>query len=244
MPSYSARVLVLRKTKLGETDLIVTMLAEDGRQLRAVAKGVRKPGSRFGARLEPGAVCDLLLHTGRSLDVVTEAETVDPHAALREDYERSTAASVVLDFADKAAVEGQAEERMFPLAAATLDALEGVSGSATRLLAVAFLVKAMAVQGYRPQLSACVHCASRKGCDGFSLEAGGVVCAECGDLDPATLPLSREARGLLGRLLRSRMAEVASMPPSGAAVEEATRLVRAFVVHHLPARMRSLELLG
>ncbi|TLM78904.1 MAG: hypothetical protein FDZ70_03415 [Actinobacteria bacterium] len=71
MPPYSARALVLRKTKLGETDLILTLLAEDGRQLRAVARGARKPGSRFGARLEPGAVGDLLLHTGRTLDHVT-----------------------------------------------------------------------------------------------------------------------------------------------------------------------------
>ena len=77
MPAYPLRALVLRKTKLGETDLILTLLSEDGRQVRAVAKGLRKPGSRFGGRLEPYSVVDLLLHTGRSLEVVTEARTVE-----------------------------------------------------------------------------------------------------------------------------------------------------------------------
>lgn len=50
--TYSLQALVLRKTKLGETDLIVTLLAQDGRQVRAVAKGARKPNSSFASRLE------------------------------------------------------------------------------------------------------------------------------------------------------------------------------------------------
>lgn len=244
MPAYRARALVLKKTKLGETDLIVTMLAEDGRQLRAVAKGARKPGSRFGARLEPGSACDLMLHTGRTLDVVTEAEGVAPRAGLREDYDRSTAASVVLDFCDKASLQGQTEERMFPLAAATLDALEGAAGEACRLLVIAFLVKAMAVQGYRPQLAACVHCASDEACAGFALEAGGVVCPDCGDVGEATLPMSGGARHLVADLLKARMVEVACMETDTDVADETARLVRSFVAHHLPARMRSLDTLG
>ena len=105
--AYRTQALVLRKTKLGETDTIVTLLADDGRQIRAVAKGLRKPGGRFGARLEPYAVVDLLLHAGRSLDVVTEAVTVSSHAALREDYDRAAAAAVISDMLDKISVEGQ-----------------------------------------------------------------------------------------------------------------------------------------
>ena len=77
--------------------------------MRAVAKGLRKPGGRFGGRLEPYAVVDLLLHTGRSLDVVTEAVTVAGHAGLRENFDRSAAAGVVADMLDKISLEGQTE---------------------------------------------------------------------------------------------------------------------------------------
>ena len=115
---------MLRKTKLGETDTILTLLAEDGRQVRAVAKGLRKPGGRFGARLEPYAVVDLLLHTGRSLEIVTEARRSRRTPALREDLDRSAAAAVVADLLDKISVEGQAEERLFALATTTLDVME------------------------------------------------------------------------------------------------------------------------
>ena len=124
MASYQATALVCRKTKLGETDTIVTLLASDGRQLRAVAKGLRKPGGRFGARLEPFAVVDLLLHEGRNLDIVTEARTVSTHSALREDFDRSAAAMVVVDLLDKVAVEGQAEPQLFAMATTTLDVME------------------------------------------------------------------------------------------------------------------------
>ena len=124
MATYPTRALVLRKTKLGETDTILTLLASDGHQVRAVAKGLRKPGGRFGARLEPFAVVDLLLHTGRSLDIVTEVQTVATHALLREDFDRSAAASVVVDVLDKISVEGQPEPQLFALSTTALDVME------------------------------------------------------------------------------------------------------------------------
>ena len=68
--AYNERCIVLKHTKLGETDAIVTMLASDGSQVRAVAKGLRKPGNRIGARLELFCEADLLLHEGKSLDIV------------------------------------------------------------------------------------------------------------------------------------------------------------------------------
>ena len=80
-PTYTARVIVVRKTKLGESDLILTLLAEDGSQLRAVAKGARKPKSSFASRLELFSVADVLCAKGRSLDVVSEARLVEGNAA-------------------------------------------------------------------------------------------------------------------------------------------------------------------
>ena len=76
-PTYGARGIVLRKTKLGEGDLVVTLLSEDGSQLRAVAKGARKPTSPFASRLELYSVADALLARGRSLDIVKEARLVE-----------------------------------------------------------------------------------------------------------------------------------------------------------------------
>ncbi|TLM98644.1 MAG: DNA repair protein RecO, partial [Actinobacteria bacterium] len=154
--SYPLKVLVLRKTKLGETDTILTLLASDGHQVRAVAKGLRKPGSRFGGRLEPYSVVDLLLHSGKSLEIVTEARTVAAHAPLREDLDRTSAAAVIADVLDKMSVEVQHEPRLFGLSTATLDVLDTAETASLPVIVVAFLVKAMAMHGYRPELDSCV----------------------------------------------------------------------------------------
>ncbi|MDZ4178863.1 MAG: DNA repair protein RecO [Coriobacteriia bacterium] len=244
MPVRSVRALVLRKTKLGETDIIVTMLASDGHQLRAVAKGMRKPGSRLGGRLEPYSVVDLMLHIGRSLDGVTEAESVRTHAALREDFDRSTAAGVVVDVLDKVSLEGQGEERLFGLTEATLTALEDVSAGSLELVVVAFLGKIMAMQGYRPELDSCACCAEHAtGGRLFSLVDGGVLCPDCGDGTGAAFRFSEEGRVLLARLLGATMPEVVELADTvdPVTVAECFDLLRGFVGYHVPARLRALD---
>ena len=84
--TYRTKVLVLDKTKLKETDLILTMLDERGRQVRAVAKGARKPGGRLAARCEMFCTVDLMLAHGRSLDVVSQAELMEAPLGAAPDY--------------------------------------------------------------------------------------------------------------------------------------------------------------
>lgn len=241
--AYRVRALSLRKTKLGESDLIVTLLAADGCQIRAVAKGARKTKSRFGARLEPFTVADLMLSPGRSLEVVTEAQTVASHDLLRSDYDRLRAASVVSDYLDKVSVECQAEERLFALATTTLDVMEVAEIHDLRALVTAFLVKGMAMQGYRPQLAACACCASGTdpGDVRFSLAAGGVVCPACSGTDVSVMPVASDVPVVIDALMRSKMADVAALEVPEAAVSDSLRLVKAFVTYHVPARMKAFD---
>lgn len=95
--TYPLRALVLRKTKAGETDLILTLLAEDGRQVRVVAKGARKPSSSFSSRLETFCEVDVLLVRGKSLDIVKEARLLDAHMGAKATMEHAAAAAPVAD---------------------------------------------------------------------------------------------------------------------------------------------------
>ena len=97
--THRTRAIVLGRTKLAEHDLIVTMLALDGQQVRAVAKGARKPGGRLASKVEYFCEADVLLAKGRSLSILSEAALLDAHVALRGDPERSAAAFVVLEVA-------------------------------------------------------------------------------------------------------------------------------------------------
>ncbi len=242
MPAYPLTALVLRKTKLGETDVILTLLADDGRQVRAVAKGLRRPGSRFGGRLEPYCVVDLLMHTGASLETVSEARTAQSNTGLREDLDRSAAAAVVVNMLEKMSLEGQAEPRLFPLSVKTLAVMEVAPRESLPALVVAFLLKAMSVHGYRPVLESCAACGVNRADGGsFSLRHGGALCPACGDLDPGALRVPEEAREWLLALLGMTMTDIASDPPPPPAVADCFDVMRAFVVYHLPARLKALD---
>jgi DNA repair protein RecO (recombination protein O) len=93
--------IVLRTQKLGEADRIVTLLTRRSGRVRAVAKGARRTKSRFGARVEPFTHVDLLLYTGRSLDVITQADTVRPYGKpFASDYPRYTTGTAMLETAE------------------------------------------------------------------------------------------------------------------------------------------------
>ncbi len=243
MTSRRVRAVCLKKTKLGETDLIVTMLAADGCQVRAVAKGARKPGSRLGGRVEPFTELDVLLHSGRSLDIISDAEIVVARSALREDYDRSVAAAVVADFLDKVSQECQTEDRLFALTGVTLDAMEVADGRALTALVVAFLLKGMAMHGYRPQFGACAGCGVAVPADGvFALESGGPACDGCATGLGQAVALSHGAHEALARLMGARMADVGGLGLAPDAIEHALEITRAFVVFHIPARLKALGL--
>ncbi|MHB1340425.1 MAG: DNA repair protein RecO [Coriobacteriia bacterium] len=240
--TYRVRALSLRKTKLGESDLIVTFLAEDGCQIRAVAKGVRKTTSRFGARLEPFSVADIMLAHGRTLEIVTEAETVASHDALRGDFDAVRAAAVVVDFLEKVSVECQTEDRIFALGTTTLDVIEASEPEDHAGIVTAFLAKGMAMHGYRPGLSVCVTCAGEAGeRPSFSLASGGVVCGSCIGNDTSVIAVSPGVPEVLGALLMAKLSDVRALEIPRPLLREALLLLKAFVSYHVPARLKALD---
>ncbi len=242
MPSYPLTALVLRKTKLGESDLIVSLLAEDGSHVRAVAKGARKPGSKLAARVEPYVSVDLLLHTGKSLEIVQEARIDKPRAETRSDFDRSSAAAVVADLLNNIAVEGQSEPRLYGLADTTLDAIDGAPIGALPRLVTGFVLKALAMHGYKPELSECTSCGRETPTAvAFSLAAGGVLCEECESSDPAVLRVPAEAVRWLDVLMRSTMAEIVGLDMPAQATVDCFDIARAFVAYHVPARLKALD---
>ena len=123
--------------------------------MRAVAKGVRRTTSRWGSRLEPFTHVDLQLAEGRNLDVITQAETIDPFsAALGADYERYTAGTVMLETADRlVAEERQPSVQQFLLLVGGLRAMTSAEHRPGQVLD-SYLLRSLAVAGYAPSFDA------------------------------------------------------------------------------------------
>ncbi len=195
MQLYRDDGIVLRTQKLGEADRIITVLGRTTGRIRAVAKGVRRTKSRFGARLEPFTHVDLMLHAGRSLDIITQAEVIRPYGEpLAGDYPLYTAGVAMLETAERfTPVEKEPALRQLLLLIGGLRAL-GEAEHDPRLVLDAFLLRSLAVAGYAPALEECARCgAPGSGQDrpeasaatrevrlsAFAIAAGGMVCASC-----------------------------------------------------------------
>jgi DNA repair protein RecO (recombination protein O) len=199
MPVYRDDAVVLRTQRLGEADRIITLLTRRTGRVRAVAKGVRRTKSKFGARLEPGTHVDLQLYEGRSLDIVTQAETIAPYGArLALDYSRHTTGSALLEAAERlTAEEREPSLRLFLLTVGALRTLADASHDAPLVLD-AFLLRALEHAGYGMALGACARCGVRGEHNAMQISAGGVVCSAC--RTPGSMLLSPAAIELLTAL--------------------------------------------
>jgi DNA repair protein RecO (recombination protein O) len=233
--------VVLRTQKLGEADRIITLLCRRSGRVRAVAKGVRRTKSRFGARLEPFTYVDVLVHPGRSLDVITQAEVIRAYGAdLAGDYPRYTAGTAMLETAERLTpMEKEPALRQFLLLIGALRTL-GEAAKDPRLVLDAYLLRSLAVAGYAPALEECSRCgapASDKPLVAFAVAAGGMVCASCRPAGAATP--ARQTVALMVALLRGDW-ESASSSDRRQRVE-CSGLVAAHSQWHLEHSIRSLR---
>jgi DNA repair protein RecO (recombination protein O) len=237
--------IVLRTHKLGEADRIVTVLTRKTGRIRAVAKGVRRTKSRFGARLEPFTHVDLLLYTGRSLDVITQAEALRPYGEqFAGDYPRYTTGTAMLETAEKLTpVEKEPSLRQFLLLVGGLRALSAGEHD-PRLVLDAFLLRSLAVAGYAPALEECAVCGTTSaraqdngGLRAFGLASGGLTCQDCrapGSAMPAPATVA-----LMLALLRGDW-EYADASQRRHQVE-CSGLTAAYLQWHLEHSIRSLQ---
>jgi DNA repair protein RecO (recombination protein O) len=233
MGLYHDRGVVLRTYKLGEADRIVSILTRGHGKVRAVAKGVRKTKSRFGARLEPVSHVDLLLYEGRGeLDIVSQAETLDVFRPLRDDLDRLARAVALLEAADQLALEREVNSRLYEM---LVGALRTLATRDAPLVVPGFLLKALALEGYRPQVEGCVACGSEGPLVSWAMEEGGLRCTAHRQ-GPAVSPEAVVVlQDMLGGRLTAALAE--TRPP---VVSEVDHLVVRAFEHHVERRLRSV----
>ena len=240
MTLYRDEGVVLRVQKLGEADRIITILTKRHGRVRAVAKGVRRTRSKFGASVEPFSHVDLQLFAGRNLDIVVQAEGLTPFGhELVADYGRYTAGTAVLETAERlTAEEREPSLRLFLLVVGALRALTGAEARDPSLVLDAFLLRAMSVAGYAPALSDCARCGTAGPHRAFSVPAGGTVCPACrpaGAASPAPAALELMLDLLHGEWDAAELADVRTR-------REASGLVAAHLQWHLERGLRSLPL--
>lgn len=227
--------MVLRTHKLGEADRIVTMLTRRNGKIRAVAKGVRRTGSKFGARLEPFMVADVQLYEGRTLDTINQAESLGAYGSdIASDYGRYTAANAMVETADRL-TESESSLQQYLLLVGALRSLSRGEHEPSLTLD-SYLLRALSIAGWAPSFYDCARCGAPGPHTRIVVQVGGAVCPDCAP--PGAPSLQPDTIELLIALLAGRwdMAESAT----GLARDRASAVVAAYTQWHLERGLRSL----
>jgi DNA repair protein RecO (recombination protein O) len=225
---------VLRSIRYGEADRVLHLYTPDRGRVGAIAKGVRRVGSRLGGRLEPLSRVQLVLHQGRGeLCTISQVDTLHPHAALRErrtSLERATqACEAVLRLLDTT----ESNPPAYNLLCNELGLLDANAAAAGRAQALAFRLKLLLAAGFAPELASCAACGDGEHLGAYSPSAGGVVCAGC---EAGSFPLGEDAHRFLVTALAKPLAEAPQAPEP--ALSQADRAIAETLEYHAHVRLR------
>jgi len=200
---YQTEAVVIKKTKLGEADSILTFFTPHLGKIQGFAKSLRKPKSKMAGHLELLTHSAVSFSRGRgSIDTITGAQTINSFMPLKNDLWLTSCGLYVAELVHQFTAEHQENYALFQIMLDTLTRL--CEAENNELVLRYFELHLLESAGYRPQLRECVTCHKtlEQTTNHFSPAAGGLLCPDCGMNQPFSYPLSLNAQKVL-RLLQS-----------------------------------------
>jgi DNA repair protein RecO (recombination protein O) len=242
--TVKTEAVVLRSLRFGEADRVLHLYTLDRGRIGAIAKGVRKTKSRFGARLEPFSHVELLVHEGRGeLHTITGADLLRSHDPTRGDGYRMAVGHIGLEAMLRLFIEQEANPQAFHALTRFLDLLDTVETAlpaqpAVDPLVLSFQLKLLWVAGYLPHLASCASCGEEAPLVGFSAQAGGGVCATCRG---GSIGISADGFGAVRALLERPLADAGAAGLGERGRRETLRVIESSYEFHGGFRLRTLQ---
>jgi len=242
---FRSQAIILSRRDFGESDRLLTLFTPERGKIRAIAKGARKPGAKLSGHVELFARSDLMIHRGRNLDIISQAELVEPYLGLREDLRRSAYANYVAELLDRfTADEDVSQSALFDLLHLTLGRVADAADP--RLATRYYELHLLDLVGFRPELTACVLTRADllPETQFFSNEEGGAVSrAAAAGIGSALVSLEIETLKILRHLQRSAgdYDQVASLRLSPGQHADVERILLGYITHLLESKLQSVD---
>jgi len=241
--TYRTEGVVLRRSDFGEADRLLTIMTPHRGKIRGLAKGVRKLKSRKAGHVELLMRTDFFLAVGRSLDIITQAQVIEPYRALREDMRRITYGYYMSELVDRFMGEAEQNPAVYRLLCNGL----GWVCTTRDFMRTAryFELHLLECVGYRPRLERCVLCEGEigPGAHFFSSEHGGIVCRRCSETSVDLFRIPEEVVRLFRALQTDSYQTCLAYPISRAARESMELIMHSYITYLLERQLRSVEYL-
>jgi DNA repair protein RecO (recombination protein O) len=238
--NYKTEAIILKKTKLGEADRILTLYTPHLGKIQAIAKGVRRPRSKMSGHLELITHSLVPLVRGKNLDTITGSQTIHGFLALKSDLRLSSYALYIIELVNKFTEENIENYSLFKLLLETLKQLEGSVNS--ELVLRFFELHLLSYVGYRPQLQCCVLCHSslKRTNISFSPRAGGMLCPDCNNSQFITYNISQECLELLRLLQECDYETVNHLEANQQSIDSTELMMRNYMRYYLEREIKSI----
>jgi len=237
--NYQTEAIVIKKTKLGEADRILTLFTPDLGRIQAVAKGVRKPKSKMAGHLELLTHSHLVLAKGHNLDTITACQTVNAFLPLKNDLELTAYALYVTELAEQFTIEDQENRPLFELLRDTLQRL--CEAGNRDMVLHHYEMQLLDQAGYRPELRRCVDCEKplQPVTNYFSFSEGGVLCPDCCGTRPYACTLPVTTLKVMRLLQDNDIATALKLKITGSLADELEEVIRRYVKYLLEKDVKS-----
>ncbi|SHK79821.1 DNA repair protein RecO [Desulforamulus aeronauticus] len=242
MKLYKLDAIILKSRDMREADKILTIYSIQRGKQRVVAHGAAKPTSRKRGAVQPFCYSSLMMHQGRELDSISQAELKEGFADLRVDLDRLTAAAYLAELTDNFVGEGEANQELFALLLSTLYLL--AAGDVEMTLR-AFEARLLLLAGLQPELNSCNHCGVpfKETKVWFGSEQGALLCQGCAAQEKKVAAFSRGTLEVMKTLYRFELTKLQQLKVSELLRKELNLLLRAYLEFHLEKRLKTIEFL-
>jgi DNA repair protein RecO (recombination protein O) len=238
--SYQTEAIVIKKTKLGEADTILTFFTPRLGKRQGFARSLRKPKSKMAGHLELLTHSTVSFSRGRgNIDTITGAQTINAFLPLRNDLWLTSCGLYVVELVHQFTAEHQENLPVFQL---TLETLERLCHADSKELVLRYFeLNLLEYAGYRPQLRECVTCHKTldQNTNYFSPAAGGLLCPACSSNLPFSYPLSVNAQKVLRLLQSSEYIEVSRVKIDGELAREIENVISGYIKYLLEREVKS-----
>jgi len=234
---YHSRGIIIKNIDFRETDKLVTVFTEERGKLKAIAKGVKKPGSSLRACIQPFCHSNLFFSSGKELGLITQAKLIDFFGNSREDISRTVYCIYIMQLLDKSLMDHMAAPDLYKTTLLVLDYFNksGYNSLILRYFEMSLLISL----GYKPVLDQCVCCRqSRKSMPGFSLHDGGMVCEGCKNQVEGYIVITGELLALMKLMVNGNLKTLSRVKVSENAIIRLENLIERYLEYQLERRFQ------
>ena len=242
---FRTQAIILSRRDFGESDRLLTLFTPDHGKISAIAKGSRKPTGKLSGHVELFARTDVMIHKGRSIDILAQAELIDSYLGLREDLTRGAYANYVAELLDRfTADEDIHQDDLFVLLHQTFQRIADEDDP--RLATRFYELRLLDLVGFKPELMECV--VDREPLlpksHFFSNQEGGVVNQDAAPQVGSTLvSIDFNTLKLLRHMQRNakKYERVKSLKVDAEQHAHAERIMLGYIAHLLESKLQSID---